>query len=1270
VARIAWMPYCILAVTLLMTFGAARSVALFTRTRDRARFDSAVERAREQFQRAINGNLILLDGLRGLANARLTIGKQQFQQYVDSLELRANYPGVQGMGFAMLVHQDQKAAQIGKIITQYPSFHIWPNSERSEWCPVVYLAPSDGRNDGVIGYDLCAERLNFAALAGAAETGHSTALVKFRVAAQSTAGPDQAWFFLAAPVYWSGKRPDTHSERLKQFYGFVLCAYETHDLFKALSDSLPNPEIAFRVYDGVKGSEDLLYDATLPSARQSKAPVFTSTRALSLVDRTMTVEFLSTPEFLMNSILYVNPFIAASGTLISLLLFGVMLAQAKARAMAEQHAQEQHTNEMRFRHLIEQSLVGIYVIQNERFVYVNPKMAEIFGCSQEELTSMPVFDFIAAESLGVAKENMEKRLKGEVESIHYELRGLRRDGKVIDVEAHGGRVEYNGQPAILGALMDVTEKKRDAERKAWLSSFPERNPQPIIELDPAAGVIDYFNPAAGRLFPDLQNLGFRHPFLEGLSKETAALFAGAVDVLRREVTVGEFCYAQTVNYLPESRRLRVYGSDITARKEIEAQMERQRSELQVVLDTVPALIFYKDAQHRLVRVNEAVVRLVGLPKEAMTGKTDAELGSEYAEQYFRDEDEVMASGEAKRGIIEPMKAATGTRWLQTDKIPYRDATGRIVGVIGFAMDITERKRAEERVQAQLSRLDLLSRTTRAIAERQDLRSIFQVVVQSLEEHMPVDFSCLCHCDSAREELTVACIGSRSASLATELAMTEQARISIDQNGLSRCVRGELVYEPDIASSASPFPQRLARGGLRSVVAAPLIVESTVFGVLIAARRQPEGFSSGQCEFLRQLSEHVALAANQAQLHGALQQAYDDLRRTQQTTMQQERLRALGQMASGVAHDINNAISPVALYTESLIEKEPNLTERGRNYLVTIQRAIDDVAATVSRMQDFYRQREPQMTLTQASLNRLVQQVLDLTRARWSDMPQERGIMIEVRTELDPDLPTFNGAESEIRDALTNLVINAVDAMPEGGALTLRTRVMESAPVESGSPGARHVCVEVADTGVGMDEETRRRCLEPFFTTKGERGSGLGLAMVYGVAQRHTGEIEIESAPGQGSTVRLKLPVSPSTLCAPVRNTAPPAPAAPLRLLIVDDDPLVTNSLRNILEGDGHTITAADGGQAGIDAFLAAMQRGEPFATVISDLGMPRVDGRKVAAAVKAASPSTPVILLTGWGQRLIAEGDVPTDVDYVLGKPPKLRELREALAHCREGAKP
>ena len=585
----------------------------------------------------------------------------------------------------------------------------------------------------------------------------------------------------------------------------------------------------------------------------------------------------------------------------------------------------------------------------------------------------------------------------------------------------------------------------------------------------------------------------------------------------------------------------------------------------------------------------------------------------------------------------------------------------------FITDITERKQAEERVHAQLARHHLLNRITRSIGERQDLSSIFRVVISTLEDNLPIDVGCVCLYDAGREVLTVTGVGVKGRALATALGMTEQANIPIDANGLSRCIRGELVYEPDISALEFPFPQRLARQGLRSLIAAPLLLESRVFGVLVAARREPEGFSSPDCEFLRQLSEHVALAAHQAQIYTALQQAYDELRQSQQTVLQHERLRALGEMASGIAHDINNAISPIALYAQILLEKEQNLSLDARAYLETIERAIDDVAATVARLREFYRPRELQVALAPTGLNPLVHQVLHFTSARWRDMPQQRGVVIQTVIDLAPDLPPIMAAESEIREALINLIFNAVDAMPEGGTLAIRTRVNGSARSSPDGPVLQSAHVEITDTGLGMDDATRRRCLEPFFTTKGERGTGLGLAMVYGTMQRHGADIEIESVLGQGTTVRLSFAVPTVVAGARTSATAYTVPSA-LRILVVDDDPLLLKSLRDVLEAGGHEVVTAAGGQAGIDTFREALASGKTISVVITDLGMPYVDGRQVAAAVKQASSSTPVIMLTGWGQRMADESDIPANVDRVLSKPPKLRELSAALAQCCQAA--
>jgi PAS domain S-box-containing protein len=704
--------------------------------------------------------------------------------------------------------------------------------------------------------------------------------------------------------------------------------------------------------------------------------------------------------------------------------------------------------------------------------------------------------------------------------------------------------------------------------------------------------------------------------------------------------------------------------------------ERERAEetvrssqllLQAIVDNSMAVIYVKDLQGRYLLVNRRYEDIFHRRSEDVLGRTDYEFFAKGDADAYRAMDERVAAADAALTEEETVPQVDGIHTYVSVKCPLRGTAGKTYAVFGISTDITERKRAEERQRTQLERMHLLDHITRAIGERQDLHSIFQVVIRSLEDHLPIDFGCIGLYEPAREALQIVCVGVQSQAIALEPALPEQTRIDVDQNGLGRCVQGQLVYESDIAGSDHSFSARLARGGLRAVVFAPLSVESKVFAILVAARREVGSFATIDCEFLRQISEHLALAAHQSQLYSALQQAYDDLRRTQQSVMDQERLRTLGQMASGIAHDINNALAPAAVYSQTLLERDQSLSQQARSYLVVIQRAIEGVAGTVARLREFYRPRERELALVPVDLNAVLTHVAELTRVRWSDMPQQYGFVIELRAELAPMLPKVLGAENEIRDALTNLVVNAVDAMPAGGVLTLRSS-WGDADADPAAAFADRAWVEVSDTGVGMTEEARRRCMEPFFTTKGEQGTGLGLAMVYGMAQRHGAEFTIESELGKGTTVHLAFPLAPTLQESPpqpLAQAATPLPlaqaATPLRVLLVDDDPLLLKSLHDILESDGHFARTAHGGQAGIDEFLAALAHAEPFAVVITDLGMPNVDGRAVASVIKAAAPATPVVLLSGWGHGL--QGDkMPEYVDHVLSKPPRLADLRAVLA--------
>jgi PAS domain S-box-containing protein len=700
--------------------------------------------------------------------------------------------------------------------------------------------------------------------------------------------------------------------------------------------------------------------------------------------------------------------------------------------------------------------------------------------------------------------------------------------------------------------------------------------------------------------------------------------------------------------------------------ELEQRVASRTAELQQAYDTTLSIIetaldglIVMDGQGNIEHFSPAAQQIFGVSGSNALGRSlaDVVIPPEMREQHNSAIVRYLATGAAtvlgRRVEVEGVRA-DGSR------VPLELSVNRVPGeghvrFAGFVRDLTERRSAERRLATQFARLDLLNRIAHAIGERQDFLSILQVTLARLEEDLPVQFSCVCLYDETVVALTVCTIGAHSHALASKMEMAQEDILPIDKNGLSRCVGGTLVYEPETRDSPHALPARLFHAGLRSFVAAPLQAESRVFGVLIAARQESEAFSSGDCEFLRQLCEHVALAANQAETHEALQRAYDDLRLTQQAVMQQERLRALGQMASGIAHDINNAISPIALYVEALLEREAGMSESGRGYLKVIQRAMDDVVQTVARMREFYRVNPPSLELKPVDLNELSRQVLDITRARWSDMPQQRGIVIQPQLQLAENLPLVPGVESEIREALINLVFNAVDAMVHGGMLTMRTAVDD----QSGD-----VYAEVGDSGHGMDEDTRRRCLEPFFTTKGERGTGLGLAMVYGTVQRHGAQITIDSTLGVGTTIRIAFSRRADDLPGVASDTGTVAILRRMRLLVIDDDPLLLKSLRDILEADGHQVTTANGGREGVEAFSAALARNEHFGAVLSDLGMPHMDGRQVARVIKSLSSATPIILLTGWGQRLLDDGDLPQHIDQVLSKPPKLRTLREALARC------
>lgn len=361
------------------------------------------------------------------------------------------------------------------------------------------------------------------------------------------------------------------------------------------------------------------------------------------------------------------------------------------------------------------------------------------------------------------------------------------------------------------------------------------------------------------------------------------------------------------------------------------------------------------------------------------------------------------------------------------------------------------------------------------------------------------------------------------------------------------------------------------------------------------------------------------------------------------------LRTLGETVGGLTHNFNNSLAAILAYTELLLREVQ--TETAQRRLTVIRDVAMEASASVRRFQEFV-SREPQVAFGPVGLPAVVTEALEMTAPRWRDEAQRRGVVIAIHQELG-SIPPVEGNGFELRDALVHLILNAVQAMPRGGTLTIR-----AASEDSG-----WVALEVSDTGVGMPEQLRRTLADSASRLRGRAG-GRGLGEVVDIVERHGGRIQIDSHEGEGTTVRLRLHASRFQIIPPSEEL--PSPVQPERaahVLLVDDDQRLLTVLTDVLRSGGHQVTTAgDGGEA-LEIFDP-----EQHDVVITDLGMPRVNGWQVAEQVKLRAPATRVFVLTGWGEGVTAP-EASKYVDQVLAKPISADAILEQLAGGR-GSRP
>ncbi len=662
--------------------------------------------------------------------------------------------------------------------------------------------------------------------------------------------------------------------------------------------------------------------------------------------------------------------------------------------------------------------------------------------------------------------------------------------------------------------------------------------------------------------------------------------------------------------------------DISAHKAAERALQDQNAELQTIFDSVPALIFYKDLENHLVRANRLWFETFGLMEAAVVGKSLEEfLSKEEAERFYCDDLEVIASNRAKKNIIEEIQVKGESLWFNTQKIPYRDDAGRVTGVIGFAEDITTRRKTEDELLESRQRLaDIINFLPDATFVIDKEGSVI-AWNRAIEEMTGVKASEML--GRGDHEYALPFYGERRPIL-IDLVLKHEGEFAARYEGMAR---RESVLEAE-AYATTLKGERAYLYGKASVL------------------HNSKGEIAGAIESIRDITEFKRAAKEKETLEMQLRQVHKN--------------EAIGTLAGGIAHDFNNILGIIMGYAE--------LARVGLPAETTARESIDEVLQATHRARGLVRQildfsRAPELERKPLRLLPVVKEVLKLLRA---SLPSS--IEMDQVAELPEGEDLILADPTQVHQVLMNLATNAAHAMREKGG---RLRVALSPvffdsldptrPVELSS--GKYLDLTVEDTGHGMNQAIIERIFDPYFTTKGPgEGTGLGLAVVHGIVKTYGGAIRVFSEPDKGTVFHVYLPAIESV------EPEAPGPSQPLpggneRILLVDDEETLGNALKKMLETLGYQVTAVTGSQEALEIFGG---QPEAFDLVITDYTMPKMSGTELAREILKVRSTLPVILTTGFSERLDEEGAAAAGISALIMKPVSLRGIAELILRVRK----
>jgi PAS domain S-box-containing protein len=768
---------------------------------------------------------------------------------------------------------------------------------------------------------------------------------------------------------------------------------------------------------------------------------------------------------------------------------------------------------------------------------------------------------------------------------------------------------------------------------------------------------------------------------------------------------------------------RIQARNLVEKKRIEEVWAKERNLLRALIDTVPDCIYAKDTEGRFIIHNIAVEHKLGIEKsEQIIGKTDFDFYSpELAARYYDDDRAVIESGQPLLDREEPTVDAAGNqRWTSTTKVPLRDVQGKVIGTVGMGHDITERKQATEELKkseekyrsifenvqdmyyetlfdgtilevspsiefisrGQYKRADLVGKsmyefypdvkdrdTILAAMQKKSSVNDFEVRLRNRDgSFIPCSISAkmIFNAEGRPEKIIGSIHDITKRKLAEEASKQteENFRRSLEDSPLGvRIVttQGDTVYTNRAILDIYGYDnlEELKRTPIKDRYTPESYAE---FKIRKEKRERGEfGPSKYEISIVRKNGEvrYVQVFRKEVFWNGARQfqvvcEDITERKNLEEQMRQMQRLEGLGTLAGGIAHDFNNILGIILAYITS-IKRFKDDTKKLDLAVDTIVKAVERGKTLVQQILTFARKTETEFGPVDVS-----DVVMEITTMIYETFPK----ILTYDQNFEKGIPFINADRSQLHQALLNLCVNSRDAMPKGGVLTINTHMVSGLSLRNQHPDAAasgYICIEVSDTGEGMTEDIRNRIFEPFFTTKEQgKGTGLGLAVVFGVVQTHKGFIDVESELGKGTTFRLYLPASQAAEPISVKEeeTLEEIPGGTETVLVVEDEEMLMMSLRMVLVEKGYKVLSAEDG---LTALKIYQERKNDIALVLTDLGLPTITGMEVCQRIKKINPNERMVVATGYLDPEMKSEFLKAGIQHFLYKPYDLRKVLKVV---------